>query len=141
MPITDNMILTPSYSHTVYDTDEMTLRLVERPAMGARLETFTYGGAATEADDGKFTLLFSKTEGVRSRRMVKLTHSIIGPDPYGVNVPLSASVYIVMDFPLWGYTSTQKTGLLNTFRGGQGNNDSVLPDSDVRAFLELGIVI
>lgn len=141
MAITDNLILTPNMVHTTYDTDKMTLRLTERQPMGAKLETFSYSGSATEADDGKFTALFSKTEGVRSRRMVKLTHAIIGPDPYGVNVPISASVYIVMDFPLWGYTSAQKTSLMNTFRGGQGSNDSVLTDPDVRNFLELGIVL
>lgn len=140
MAIIDNMTLTPSHVHTVYDTDKLTLKLTERQPMGVVLETFTYAGAATEIEDGKFTVVMQKTNGARSRRMVKLTHSIIGPDPYGVSVPLSASVYCVMDVPLWGYTSAQRTSLLNTFRGGQGANDSVLPDGDVRSFLSDGIV-
>jgi len=142
MAITDNLVLTPCMVHTTYDTDKMTLRLVERPPNGAKLETFTYAGSATEAADGKYSVEMLNTRGnLRRRTLTRLTHYITVADLSSNMVPISASIYVVCDFPNWGYTAAQRTSLMNTFRGGQGTNDSILTDPDVRTFLEQGIVL
>lgn len=61
----------------------------------------------SEADPG-YDLHISHQEGNRRRRMVRLNHTKIAADPLTAqNATIGASVYLVIDEPLWGYTDTE----------------------------------
>jgi hypothetical protein len=57
-------------------------------------------------DDGTVSLTVSHSYGKRTRRVIRLDHSKIAPDPFvaSVNVKLNAGVYLVVDTPDVGYT-------------------------------------
>jgi hypothetical protein len=66
------------------------------------------GGAA-----GLFDLTASHAYGRRTRRSVRLDQSKFSADPLttGVNIPVSASAYVVIDVPKVGFTATEQLNL------------------------------
>jgi len=63
-----------------------------------------------EADGGEYDLHVSHTitKAGRARRMVRLNHKKIVADPLtAVNTDVSASAYLVIDEPAFGFTDTE----------------------------------
>lgn len=65
--------------------------------------------------DGAVDLDVRHQYGKRARRTVRIDHEKIIPDPLltNVNKPVSASVYVVVDAPLMGYTPTELKGIVD----------------------------
>lgn len=59
-------------------------------------------------DIGEYDLHISHQFGSRKRRVVRLNHTKIAADPItAVNASVSASMYLVIDEPQWGFTDTE----------------------------------
>ncbi len=73
-------------------------------------------GATTEyrSADGATKLAVQHTGTKRFRRTARITTTKVSSDPLVVsqNVRLSASVYVVLDVPVDGYTAAEQTALL-----------------------------
>lgn len=72
------------------------------------------GVGAFTSNDGALTLKISNAYGKRTRRTARLDVSKIASDPLNPqqNKPVSASVYVVVDVPPQGFTSTEVVSLL-----------------------------
>lgn len=65
--------------------------------------------------DGKIKLTISHQYGNRIRRMIRIDESQVAADPLtAVNQEVSASIYIVIDEPLWGFSDAE---LLDVWTG------------------------
>lgn len=59
-------------------------------------------------DIGEYDLHISHQLGTRKRRVIRLNHTKIAADPItAVNASVSASMYLVIDEPAWGFTDTE----------------------------------
>lgn len=69
--------------------------------------------------DGLVKLSNSIAYGKRIRRVTRLDHSKITPDPFipAQNVEVSSSIYIVVDSPKAGYTSADLLDLMKALMG------------------------
>lgn len=65
-------------------------------------------------DDGTLLLTISHNYGKRVRRTARVTTTKIASDPLltNVNVRLSASVYVVADFPNQGFSITEQKDMI-----------------------------
>lgn len=80
----------------------------------------TYRGANESKyteDVGEYDLHISHQYGTRNRRVVRLNHTKIAADPItAVNASVSASMYLVIDEPKWGFTDAElESDLLGFF--------------------------
>lgn len=68
-------------------------------------------------DDGNVKLTVSHAYNKRTRRVIKLEHRKVAPDPLfpAQNTPYSASIYIVVDVPPVGYTPAEIKGIWDGF--------------------------
>lgn len=101
------MALSDPQSLTI-DGDVVTL-----PRTGMTQNTGSFGDAT-----GDFSLVASNSRNAtRQRQMLKLTNQKVVPDPYvpATNVPTSASVHIVFDRPITGYTADEMLKLVEGF--------------------------
>lgn len=69
--------------------------------------------------DGKYRLVLKQNSSAkRFRREGRLTMTKIAADPLtAVNQEISASVYLVIDEPKWGFTDADLVSLINGFKG------------------------
>lgn len=83
-----------------------------------RTSSGSNAGAFTK-DDGNVKLTVSHAYGKRSRRMIRLDHRKIAPDPLvpATNVPFSMSVHVVVDTPVWGYTPAEAKQIVDALTG------------------------
>jgi len=81
----------------------------------ARTSFGSNSGAFTK-DDGTVKLEVSHQYGKRTRRSARVTTSKIASDPLNAtqNLRLSASVYIVVDVPVGGFTATEQKDLITS---------------------------
>jgi len=81
-----------------------------RTGSGVNSGTFT-------SNDGLVRLTVSSQYGKRTRRTLRLEHSKVAPDPLisSTNVKYSATVYMVVDTPVTGYTVAQQKELVDAF--------------------------
>jgi hypothetical protein len=81
-----------------------------------RTSSGTLSGAF-QKDDGLVKLSISHQVGKRNRHFIRLDHSKIAADPLlaGVNVKASASVWMVVDVPETGYTTTEQKQVVDGF--------------------------
>lgn len=81
----------------------------------ARTSFGTNSGSFTK-DDGTVRLEVAHQYGKRTRRTARVTTNKISPDPLitSQNVRLSASVYVVVDAPLAGFSSTELKDLIGS---------------------------
>jgi len=81
-----------------------------RTGSGVNSGTFT-------SNDGLIRLTVSSQYGKRTRRTLRLEHSKVAPDPLisSTNVKYSATVYMVVDTPVTGYTVAQQKELVDAF--------------------------
>jgi hypothetical protein len=72
---------------------------------------------AFQKDDTTVKLEISHQYGKRNRRLVKLTHSKIAPDPLisSTNIRYSMSVNLVVDVPTTGYTVAEAKQVVDGF--------------------------
>jgi hypothetical protein len=68
-----------------------------------------------KSNDGLVTETVSHTYGRRNRRMFRLDHSKVAPDPLisSTNIVHSMGVYLVVDTPLTGYTVAQQKEVID----------------------------
>lgn len=68
-----------------------------------------------KSNDGTITETVSHTYGRRTRRMFRLDHSKVAPDPLisSQNIVHSMGAYLVVDTPLTGYTVAQQKEILD----------------------------
>lgn len=68
-------------------------------------------------DDGTVKLSVSHTYGKRTRRLIRVDHRKIAPDPLqpATNVPYTASVYMVVDAPSAGYSNAELKAIVDGF--------------------------
>ena len=71
-----------------------------------------------QSADGLVKLTASSTYGRRTRRVLRLDHAKITPDPYipTQNAKVSMSNYIVFDVPVAGYTNTEALAVYTGFK-------------------------
>jgi hypothetical protein len=67
--------------------------------------------------DGQFKLAVSHAVAKRARHSIRLDHSKTAADPLqpATNRPYSMSAYLVMDVPLFGYTTVDMAGIVDGF--------------------------
>jgi len=82
------------------------------PRTGSGPNTGTF-----KSNDGLITLQVSSQYGKRTRRTLRLEHSKVAPDPLisSTNVKYSATVYMVVDTPVTGYTVAQQKEIVDAF--------------------------
>lgn len=70
---------------------------------------------AFQKDDSTVKLDVSHQYGKRTRRLVKLTHTKIAPDPLisSTNIRYSMSVNLVIDTPVTGYTVAEAKAIVD----------------------------
>ncbi|DAD51789.1 TPA_asm: coat protein [ssRNA phage Gephyllon.3_10] len=92
--------------------DPQTLNSQTLARTGQGLTSGTFSSA-----DGVHTETISHMYGKRSRRQLRYTHKKIVADPLvsGVNIPVSMSVYLVVDSPQQGYTVAEQKALCDAF--------------------------
>lgn len=75
-------------------------------------------GAFTSSD-GLVTLSASHAYGKRTRRVLRLDHAKVSPDPFypANNLKVSMSNYIVFDLPVAGYTNADALAVYSGFKG------------------------
>lgn len=83
-----------------------------------RTSTAVNSGSFTK-DDSTVKMDISHQIGKRTRRLVKLTHSKISPDPFvpTVNLRSSMSVNLVIDVPAAGYTVVEAKQIVDALAG------------------------
>jgi hypothetical protein len=76
------------------------------------------GNSEYQSSDGLIHLSASSAYGRRTRRVLRLDHSKITPDPFisSQNVKVSMSNYIVFDVPVAGYTNAEQLAVYNGFK-------------------------
>lgn len=77
------------------------------------------GGASEYSSaDGLIELSASSTYGRRTRRVLRIDHGKITPDPFipANNTKVSMSNYIVFDVPVAGYTNTEALAVYTGFK-------------------------
>jgi hypothetical protein len=69
--------------------------------------------------DGLIKLTASHSYGKRTRRLLRVDHSKLAPDPFrpAENVKVGMATYIVFDLPPAGYTSTEALAVYTGFKG------------------------
>lgn len=70
-------------------------------------------------DDGNVQLTVSHSFGKRSRRVVRLQHRKVAPDPLmpASNVPYQMHCYLVIDTPPVGYTAAEAKQIVDALTG------------------------
>lgn len=69
------------------------------------------------SSDGAVDLSASHAYGRRNRRVLRLDHSKIAPDPFtSANTEFSMSNYIVFDVPVVGYTNADAKAVYDGFK-------------------------
>lgn len=65
--------------------------------------------------DGEFLLTISRTgNGTRNRHLVRIDREKIAANPVdSSNAEVSASVYVVMDVPEWGFTAAEVSDIVD----------------------------
>jgi len=76
------------------------------------------GTAEYLSSDGLIKLSASHAYGRRTRRVLRVDHSKLTADPFipTNNVKVGASVYLVFDIPVAGYTNTQVKDVYTGFK-------------------------
>lgn len=95
--------------------DPQTLTIGATPVTLPRVNV-GQGASDYSSADGLVKLKISSTYGKRNRRVVRLEHQKIGPDPFTstTQVPYSMTAYIVMDTPkVGGYTVAQQKEIVD----------------------------
>jgi hypothetical protein len=71
-----------------------------------------------QSADGLIKLSASSSYGRRTRRVLRVDHSKVVPDPLiaSTNVPVGASIYMVIDHPTFGYTTADLTALWTGYK-------------------------
>lgn len=74
------------------------------------------GQGAFQLPDSSVSLSISHSYGKRTRSVAKVTQKRLSVDPLtpSNNVPVSGSVYVVLDMPVQGFTADQKKDLLKS---------------------------
>lgn len=85
---------------------------ISLPRVASGVDAGAFGSA-----DGAYRLSVSHAYGRRTRRTVRLSQKKISADPFipERNVESSASVYIVVDHPVNGFTTTELKQLVDGF--------------------------
>lgn len=89
------------------DPQTVTVNAVGQTLPAISRETFK---STYRKDTGEYTLSISHQEGAkRNRRVVRIDRTIVTTDPFipAQNVEVSHSIYLVIDVPLAGFSSTQ----------------------------------
>lgn len=75
-------------------------------------------GSSYQSADGLVKLTASNAYGRRTRRVIRVDHSKITPDPFipTQNARVSMSNYIVFDIPPAGYTNTEALAVWTGFK-------------------------
>lgn len=85
---------------------------VSLPRTGTTGTASTYG-----SNDGTVQETISHRNGRRNRRVVRIDHSKIAPDPLisAQNIKHSMACYVVFDVPVTGYTVTEQKQVVDGF--------------------------
>lgn len=77
------------------------------------------GNSEYQSADGSIKLEVSNAYGRRTRRVLRVDHNKVTPDPFipANNVKVSMSCYIVFDTPEVGYTSTEAKAVYDGLKG------------------------
>ncbi|DAD51517.1 TPA_asm: coat protein [ssRNA phage Gerhypos.4_22] len=97
------------------DPQSITISAVTTPL--PRTESGT-GQSAYQSADGLIKLSASNAYGRRTRRVLRLDHSKLTPDPFipAQNTRVSMSNYIVFDVPVAGYSNTEALAVYAGFK-------------------------
>lgn len=80
------------------------------PRVGSGVNTGSFS-----KDDGNVKLGVSHAYGKRTRRVARIDHSKIAPDPLisSTNIKYSLSAYLVVDVPVTGYTIAEQKQIID----------------------------
>jgi len=76
------------------------------------------GASEYSSADGLIDLKSSNAYGRRTRRVLRVDHTKVSPDPFipAQNVEVSMSNYIVFDLPVVGYTNAEALAVYTGFK-------------------------
>jgi hypothetical protein len=97
-------------------TDPQSVTINAVPISLPRTSSTANAGVFT-SNDGVVAESASHTYGKRNRRVFRIDHSKIAPDPLisAQNIKYSMSFYVVVDVPLTGYTVVEQKQVIDGF--------------------------